>query len=406
MTECPRRVLFIHHLDLSTPYQNTVPHYIATEVAERHTVHVICREMPNRRTEREQYDGLVFYDIDTGSIPFFSGLLFVLLSTLYSLVLGVLYRYDVVYAFQKTILQGFVGSQASRSRFILGLQSVPLRQLQNFRQVSDVNDSPSIAKTVKRTLKQRVASVYAVLISTLLPRATTIICLTKGIRDLTEETYDVDLSRAKIIGMGVSVDTFRNQGSGCDDSDSDAVRIVYVGSVSTSRGVGQLLDAIAKLEGDAELTVAGTGPDKSVSRLKQRARDLGIAGRVEWLGFVRHEDIPGLLQRADVAVSPLRNIESFRVSFPAKILEYLSAGCIVVATDIPPHRRIISNRVNGFLYDGSTTGLVETLDECRQDGSNTEQIREAARSTAEQYDWERVIAEHESVMFGETDVED
>lgn len=396
-------VLFVHHLDVTSPYQNTVPHYLAAEVSETRRVHVICRRLPDRRSGDDPLDAAVVHDIDTGTVPLLSGLLFVVASSLYALALGVRHRYEVVYAFQKTIVQGSLAAWVARARFVVGLQSVPVRQSADFRA------SLSMDRSVRERLRAVLSATYATAIGALLGRASAVVCLTEGIRDLTAEVYDVDLSDAHVIDMGVDVERFR-PGDAADDRPSGPLSIVYVGTVGLNRGIGHLLEAIDELEagekpevGDeleagVELLVAGAGSDRHVSELQRKAERLGVDDRVEWTGFLAHERVPALLRDADVAVSPLRDIESFQVSFPAKVLEYLAAGCPVVATDIPSHRRLIEDGHNGYLYDGSTAGLVTALNECRT-SDDRDDVRAAARATAEGYGWERIVAEHESVMF-------
>lgn len=60
--------------------------------------------------------------------------------------------------------------------------------------------------------------------------------------------------------------------------------------------------------------------------------------RVAWLDRQPYQAIPGLLRRVDVGVTPYRDTEFNRASFPLKTLEYLAAGLPVVSTDLPAVR--------------------------------------------------------------------
>lgn len=383
-------VLFVHHMDLTSPFKATVPHHLPIRTAESRTVHVLCRKCPSQRTDRSVPEDVVMHDVDTGEVPIVSGLLYVVVSSLYALVLGAVYRYDAVYAFQHDMVQGWVAARAAGARFVVGLQSVPVRQHVDFL------ESGGGSVGLRDRLVLALTSPYLLVTGALLRRAT-VTCLTEGIRDVTESVYDVDLSAAHVIGMGVDVATFGGDAVRPDGARPDTLTVAYVGTISSLRGIGDLLEAVALVDLDVEVVLAGTGPADQVAALQARADELGVADRVEWRGLLAHEEIPRLLRSADVAVSPLSDVESYRISFPAKLLEYLAAGCPVVATDIPAHRRVVADGENGFLYEGGADGLAAALSTCAE--ADHQAMGRRARATAREYDWDTIAAKHEAVLF-------
>ncbi|WP_436909439.1 glycosyltransferase family 4 protein [Halosimplex marinum] len=392
-----RSVLFVHHREISSPYSATVPHYLAREVSRSHAVHVLSRRRSGDDEHDEFPDDVVHHEVATGSVPILSGLLFVAVSTLYAAVLGARYRYDAVYAFQQTIIQGWAAARAGSSRLVVGLQSVPVRQKR------DLSNAAHEHRSVSRRVRVVMKSQYARAVGLLLGRADEVVCLTDGIRELTEREYGVDLSEAHVIGMGVDTERFdidadRERARGPDDT----WVVTYVGSVGPPRGLEHVLDALAETDRDVALRVAGGGDDDYMASLRERARDLGVDDRVTWLGIVPHEEVPELLAETDVAVSSLADIESYRVSFPAKLLEYMAAGSTVVATDIPAHRRLVEPGENGLLYDGTAAGLADALDDVVGGAVDPRALGRAARATAEAHDWDAVVAEHEAVLFDRT----
>ncbi|WP_123539022.1 glycosyltransferase family 4 protein [Halosimplex salinum] len=389
-----RSVLLVHHRDISSPFSATVPHYLARELSESHTVHVVCRARLGDDDENQFPESVERHAVATGQIPVLSGLLFLVLSTLYAGVLGAVYRYDAVYAFQRTIVQGRVAASAALARFVVGLQSVPVRQKRDL--AGAAHERMSVRKRILVELK----STYAWVVGHLLDWRAEVICLTEGIRDVTEQEYGIDLSDARVIGMGVDVDRFavdtdRDRATGPDDT----WVVTYVGSIGEPRGLEHVLEAVAETDRDVEFHVAGGGRDRYMAELRELTRELGIEDRVEWLGIVSHEAVPSVIARSDLAISPLHDIESYRISFPAKILEYMAAGSLVVATDIPAHRRLVDDGRNGLLYDGSVDGLLDVFDACAEGDVDTRALRRAARDTAGAYDWDAVVAEHERVLF-------
>ena len=60
-------------------------------------------------------------------------------------------------------------------------------------------------------------------------------------------------------------------------------------------------------------------------------------------------------------------IPSFFEGNPKSLLEAMSRGCIVIASDIPNHREIIEHGKNGFLFDYQNKNLVSFLDKIVDD---------------------------------------
>ena len=83
----------------------------------------------------------------------------------------------------------------------------------------------------------------------------------------------------------------------------------------------------------ARLVVAGDGPE--LAGLRERARELGIADRVHWLGH--RDDVPGVLAGCGVFVLSSRNEGMANV-----MLEAMSVGTPVIATAISGVRTAVA----------------------------------------------------------------
>jgi len=391
-TRPTRSVLLVHHRQLSTPYGTTIPHYVTKELATSHTVHLLCRRRSDTADDGDLPETVDYTEIDAGQIPILSGILFLLLSTAYTGVFAVRNDYDAIYAFQQTIIQGWIGSLVGGARFVVGLQSVPVRQTRDLSRAGDRR------VPLKKRLRVAFKSRYAWAVGRLLAKATAVTCLTDGIRATTEQEYGIDLSDAHIIGMGVDVERFAVDDAA--ETAADTFVLTYVGSIGVPRGLEHVIEAVAATDHEIQFRVAGTGSDDYIESLQRLARDLDIEDRVTWLGLVPHDAIPALVAQSDAAISPLHDIESYRISFPAKLLEYMAAGTVVIATDIPAHRRLIDDGRNGLLYDGSAATLRDTLDGCLRGDVDSRRLGQAARDTVAAYDWTAIAHEHEHALFG------
>jgi glycosyltransferase involved in cell wall biosynthesis len=101
--------------------------------------------------------------------------------------------------------------------------------------------------------------------------------------------------------------------------------LLGVGRLVDQKNFGRLLRAFAAADPDnAVLKIAGDGEQRQ--ELEQLARTLGIAEKVEFLGFVG--DISSLMASADLFV-----LSSDYEGLPAVVVEALACNCPVISTD-------------------------------------------------------------------------
>lgn len=84
-----------------------------------------------------------------------------------------------------------------------------------------------------------------------------------------------------------------------------AGRFLFVGRLNAQKGLSDLLEALAWVPEPATLDVVGHGDDAAT--LRERAEQLGVGGRVRWLGQVPRTELPGLYRSAQAVVMPSRN---------------------------------------------------------------------------------------------------
>lgn len=104
-------------------------------------------------------------------------------------------------------------------------------------------------------------------------------------------------------------------------------RLLFVGLLVPRKGVHLLLAALAdpRLPADLTLRIAGDGPERAA--LEGQARALGLAARVEFLGF--RDDVPELLAEADAFVLPAQLEQQ-----PLVLIEAMGAGLPCLGTDV------------------------------------------------------------------------
>jgi glycosyltransferase involved in cell wall biosynthesis len=103
-----------------------------------------------------------------------------------------------------------------------------------------------------------------------------------------------------------------------------------------------------------ELVVVGDGP--AVPALRQQAAALGVADRVQIVGLVAHEAIPGLVAGFDIALQP----RVVAYASPLKLFEYMAAGKAIVAPDQPNIREVLVDGETALLFDPAASDTMWT----------------------------------------------
>lgn len=130
----------------------------------------------------------------------------------------------------------------------------------------------------------------------------------------------------------------------------------FVGTLKPWHGTDVLLRAFASSlhpeRSSWRLEFAGAGPEQQ--RLEELAEELGITQQVIFHGAVAPQDIPAILTRFDVAVSPYPKPEAAGHYFsPLKVYEYLAAGVAVVASAVGELPELLSGDAGNRLGESS-----------------------------------------------------
>ncbi len=142
-----------------------------------------------------------------------------------------------------------------------------------------------------------------------------------------------DLQKIRVIPSGVDVERFRPDGPAFPRT-VGLRRVVVVSRLVERKGIGNVISALADVP-DTELLIAG-GPERNriwddplARRLRDLARETGVAERVRFLGRVGCDDVPRLLRSAEV-VACVPWYEPFGI-VP---LEAMACGIPVVASKV------------------------------------------------------------------------
>lgn len=181
---------------------------------------------------------------------------------------------------------------------------------------------------------------------------------------------------------------------------SDRPTIAFLGRIDEPRKglpvlVGAVPGILEKVPG-ARFLVAGRGEDAQ-AETREALGDL--AGAVEFLGGVSDEDKVRLLRSVDLYVAPQTGGESFGIV----LVEAMSAGAVVVASDLGAFLRVLDDGAAGALFRvGDSAHLAETVLGLLADPARRDAYRERATAFVPRFDWssvsEQVLAVYEMAI--------
>ncbi len=124
---------------------------------------------------------------------------------------------------------------------------------------------------------------------------------------------------------------------------ASALLILYIGNLESYQGIELLLQsysATVRDDSSSYLVFIG-GIEAHIQHYRKRALQLGLDGRVFFLGPRPLAELDKYIYEADILASPrVRGNNT-----PMKIYSYLHSGKAIIATDLPTHTQVLDNSV-------------------------------------------------------------
>jgi glycosyltransferase involved in cell wall biosynthesis len=163
----------------------------------------------------------------------------------------------------------------------------------------------------------------------------------------------------------------------------DSWKLVYAGLVVESKGIGDLLEAVAILRKQncpINLKIAGSGDDKFINY----AETLGISDDVNFLGLIPNDLVIKLMRDADIVIVP--SWHEYPEACPFTIYESFCVRTPLVASNHPMFRNNLQHKVNAMIYPARSP---KKLAECINQLLSQPQLY-AQLSGASELAWQRL----------------
>lgn len=163
-------------------------------------------------------------------------------------------------------------------------------------------------------------------------------------------------------------------------------RLAFLGRLEPGKGIELLLNALASVEEDCELLIAGWGAAEPLVRTAAQGDD-----RIRFMGKVRGEERGRLLSGADIVVVPSTVEETFGIV----VVEAYARGTPVIASHRGALPSLVREGVTGWLFDPrDENGLARLVRRAIREPDKLASMRAACQDAAQEYTLERVVSRY------------
>ena len=135
---------------------------------------------------------------------------------------------------------------------------------------------------------------------------------------------------------------------------------LYIGNLESYQGIDLLIEALSHCKKDNTqvcILIIG-GKIEDVEHYTDKAKNLGIADRIKFLGPRPIADMGAYMNQADFLLSP----RTKGINTPMKIYSYLGSGVPVLATALPTHTQVMTDAM-AFLSAADAKAFANTIND-------------------------------------------
>ncbi|HID25771.1 MAG TPA: glycosyltransferase family 1 protein, partial [Thermoplasmata archaeon] len=197
--------------------------------------------------------------------------------------------------------------------------------------------------------------------------------------------YHLNPEKVIVVGNGVDEKFFYPKQKILGDGKK---YIMFAGRIDREKGLFDLVESaryVCSEKPDVFFIIAGKGRD--LGKLRESIRKAKLQDRFIFPGQVNKDQLVKLYQDATIFVFP-----SYHEGLPGAVLEAMSCGLPVIATDVRGNRDLISNGETGILVPPrSPEKMAETISMLLKDKNFRKNLGRNARKTVEEkYTWDVV----------------
>jgi glycosyltransferase involved in cell wall biosynthesis len=167
--------------------------------------------------------------------------------------------------------------------------------------------------------------------------------------------------------------------------------VLMLGRINWKKRIDLALEAMQYLPG-IRLVVAGEDDKELTRSLRDRATEMGVSGRVDFIGAVHGEEKAGLLHNAIALLMP-----SISENFGNSVVEALAVGTPAVVTPEVGAAEILTTSGGGFVVEATPSAIADGIKRIVNDPELRKQMSQRAIDVAtSEFSWSRVAVRMDS----------
>lgn len=166
--------------------------------------------------------------------------------------------------------------------------------------------------------------------------------------------------------------------------------LMYPGTLSHHQGIGTAIAAVNALREEIpeiEFHIYGAGTDEN--SLHEQVTQLQLEQHVKFFGVLPLEQIAEVMANADVGVEPKLANSFSDEAFSTKILEFMTLGVPVIASDTSVHKYYITDDVVEYFHAGSVEELVVAIRKLYNEPEFRVKLVERASEYIKDFSWDK-----------------
>lgn len=172
--------------------------------------------------------------------------------------------------------------------------------------------------------------------------------------------------------------------------DKSVFNIIYVGGLIEERGITEIIKAIEYINSSKNIKLILCGVFSPYS-YEENVRALKGFKKVQYLGWIKPEDLWPRMIHVDAGIVCLHPKEAFITSMPIKLFEYMAAGLPVIASNFPLWKEIVEGNKCGLVVDPlKPEEIAKSIEYLMENPEIRIRMGENGRKAVlEKYNWEK-----------------
>ncbi|MBP0029532.1 glycosyltransferase family 1 protein [Roseofilum sp. Guam] len=199
---------------------------------------------------------------------------------------------------------------------------------------------------------------------------------------MVQELVNHEIERVDLWQRGVDTELFhpslasREMRDRLSQGHPDSPLLLYVGRLGAEKEIDRIKPVLESIP-DARLALVGDGPNRAI--LEEH-----FAGTsTHFVGYLRGQTLASAFASADAFIFP-----SSTETLGLVLLEAMAAGCPVVAAGTGGITDIVTDGVNGYLFDPTDPqGAISATQKLLDNQAERDTLRQNARQEAERWGW-------------------